>query len=146
MYKTKNEIEKWIKIFNPEQVERMRADNYLDHIDDEDLNGCERFKGAGEWSVELVAPQALLDLLPKWESKNWWEVGIVIDEYGDGVFASEQEALDEYGVKNIDEINAHFARRFYDVSLDEEEYWVSLEKQFEGKTGLPFEEFRVNYC
>ena len=33
MYKTKKEIEKWIKAFNPEQVERMRADNFMDHLD-----------------------------------------------------------------------------------------------------------------
>ena len=145
MYKTKKEIEDWIKKFNPEQVERMRADNYLDHIDEGDLNGSERFRGGGNWSVELVVPQALLDLLPEWESENWWEVGVVMDEDGEGIFESEQEALDEYGVKSIDEINAHFARRFYDVSLDEEEYWVSLEKEFEGKTGLPFEQIRVNY-
>ena len=145
MYKTKKEIEKWIKAFNPEQVERMRADNYLDHIDEEDLHGSERFRDGGNWSVELVVPQALLDLLPEWESENWWEVGVVMDEDGEGIFESEQEALDEYGVKSIDEINAHFARRFYDVSLDEEEYWVSLEKEFEGKTGLPFEQIRVNY-
>ena len=145
MYKTKKEIEKWIKAFNPEQVERMRADNYLDHIDAGDLHGSERFRGGGNWSVELVAPQALLDLLPEWESENWWKVGVVMDEDGEGIFESEQEALDEYGVKSIDDINAHFARRFYDVSLDEEEYWVSLEKEFEGKTGLPFEQIRVNY-
>ncbi len=71
MYKTKNEIEVWIKAFNPRQVERMRADNYLEYIDDDDLNGNNRFRNGGEWSVELVAPQALLDLLPEWESKNW---------------------------------------------------------------------------
>ena len=82
MYKTKKEIEDWIKKFNPEQVERMRADNYLDPIVEEDLNGSERFRGGGNWSVELVAPQALLDLLPEWESKNWWEVGVVMDEDG----------------------------------------------------------------
>ena len=145
MYKPKKEIEDWIKKFNPEQVERMRADNYLDYIDAGDLNGSERFRGGGNWSVEFVVPQALLDLLPEWESENWWEVGVVMDEDGEGVFESEQEALDEYGVKSIDEINVHFARRFYDVSLDEEEYWVSLEKEFEGKTGLPFEQIRVNY-
>ena len=145
MYKTKKEIAKWIKAFNLEQVERMRADNYLDPLDEEDLNGSERFRGGGNWSVELVAPQALLDLLPEWESKNWWEVGVVMDEDGEGIFELEQEALDEYGVKSIDEINAHFARRLYDVSLDEEEYWVALEKEFEGKTGLPFEQIRGNY-
>jgi len=143
MYKTKKEIEKWIKAFNQEQVERMKADNYLDYIDDS--NGCERFKDGGEWLVELIAPQALLDLLPEWEMKNWWEVRIVIVDNAEGIFKSEQEALDEYGVKSIDEINAHFARRFYDLSLDEEEYWVSLEKEFEGETGLPFEQIRVNY-
>ena len=145
MYKTKKEIEKWIKAFNPEQVERMRADNYLDHIEKEDLHGNERFRGSGNWSVEIVAPQALLDLLPEWESKNWWAVDVVIDDDGEGVFESEQEALHEYGVKSIDQINAHFARRFYDVSLDEEEWWISLEKEIKGKTDLPFEQFRVNY-
>ena len=145
MYKTKKEIEDWIKKFNPEQVERMRADNYLDHINDDDLDGNQRFRDCGNWSVELVAPQGLLDLLPEWESKNWWEVSVVIDGEGEGVFDSEQEALDEYGVKSIDEVNAHFVRRFYDVSLDEEEWWISLEKKIEDKTGLPFEQFRVNY-
>ncbi len=49
MYKTKNEIEEWIKTFNQEQVERMRADNYLNYIDDDDLNGFERFRSDGEW-------------------------------------------------------------------------------------------------
>ncbi len=145
MYKTKKEIADWIKKFNPEQVERMRADKYLDHIDEGDLNGSQRFRGGGNWSVELVVPQALLDLLPDWESKNWWEVSIVVDAEGEGVFDSEQEALNEYGVKSINEINSHFARRFYDVSLDEEEWWISLEKEIEGKTFLPFEQFRVNY-
>ncbi|WP_269608943.1 hypothetical protein [Prochlorococcus marinus] len=145
MYKNKKEIEKWIKAFNPEQVERMRVDNYLDHIDEGDINGSKRFRGGGNWSVELVVPQAVLDLLPEWESKNWWQVGVVMDEDGEGIFKSEQKALDEYGVKSIDEINAHFARRFYDLSLDEEEWWISLEKEFEGKTGLPFEQIRVNY-
>jgi len=93
MYKTKKEIEKWIKAFNQEQVERMKADNYLDYIDDS--NGCERFKDGGEWLVELIAPQALLDLLPEWEMKNWWEVRIVIVDNAEGIFKSEQEALDE---------------------------------------------------
>tara|TARA_Y100001968_G_scaffold248379_1_gene232908 strand:- start:153 stop:302 length:150 start_codon:yes stop_codon:yes gene_type:complete len=48
------------------------------------------------------------------------EIGAVIDNC-EGIFESEEEALEEYGVKSIDEINTHFARRFYDVSLDEEE-------------------------
>ena len=40
---------------------------------------------------------------------------------------------------SIDEINSHFARRFYDVSLEGEEWRVSLDKDIEGNTGLPFE-------
>ena len=52
-------------------------------------------------SVELAVPQALFDLLPEWESKNWWEVSVVIDGEGEEVFDSKQEALDEYGVKSI---------------------------------------------
>tara|TARA_Y100001968_G_scaffold259680_1_gene247035 strand:- start:22 stop:177 length:156 start_codon:yes stop_codon:yes gene_type:complete len=47
----------------------MRADNDLDHINDNDLDGNERFRGGGNWSVELVALQALLDLLPEWKVK-----------------------------------------------------------------------------
>jgi hypothetical protein len=123
----------------------MKADNYLDHIDNTDLDGYARFRGGGNWSVELVVPQALLDLLPEWESKNWWEVDLLMNDDGEGIFEAEKEALDEYGVSSIEEINAHFVRRFYDLSLDEEEWWVSLEKEIEGKTGLVFEQFKVNY-
>ena len=83
MYKTKKEIEQWIKAFNLEQVERMRADNYLELIDDEDFNGCARFRGGGNWSVELVVPEALFDLLPEWESKNWWEIDLLMNEHGE---------------------------------------------------------------
>ena len=82
---------------------------------------------------ELVAPQSLLDLLPEWKSECWWEVDIIRD-----VNIPEEYALKENRVQSLDEINSHFARRFYDISLEEEEYWVSLEKEFEGKTGLPF--------
>jgi len=34
------------------------------------------------------------------------------------VFDLEQEALDEYDVKNIHEINAHFATKFCDSTLE----------------------------
>ena len=95
MKKTKKEIEKWIKAFNSEQVERMRADNYLDHIDEEDLYGNERFRGGGNWSVELLVPKTLLALLPELESDNWWEVGFVVDDEGQGVFESENMVLKE---------------------------------------------------
>ncbi len=55
--------------FKLEQVERMRADNNLDHIDDNNLDRCERFIGGRNWSVEVVAPQAVLHLIPEWERK-----------------------------------------------------------------------------
>tara|TARA_Y100001968_G_scaffold143613_1_gene131198 strand:- start:443 stop:610 length:168 start_codon:yes stop_codon:yes gene_type:complete len=47
----------------------MRADNNLDHIDDNNLDRCERFIGGRNWSVEVVAPQAVLHLIPEWERK-----------------------------------------------------------------------------
>tara|TARA_Y100001968_G_scaffold247323_1_gene231772 strand:- start:549 stop:689 length:141 start_codon:yes stop_codon:yes gene_type:complete len=46
----------------------------------------------------------------------------------------------------MNEINANLARRFYEVSLDEKEWWISLEKEIEGKTDLPFKHLIVNYC
>ena len=141
MAKTKKEIEEWIKAFNLRQVERMKEDDYDDYIDEDDINGFERFRGGGEWGIELTVPQAILDLLPEWESSCWWEVDIV-DENGDGAFESEDEALDEYGVESIDEINAHFCRRFYDLTDEEESWWESLEDEIKGKTGLPFEEVK----
>ena len=141
MAKTKKEIEEWIKAFNLRQVERMKEDDYDDYIYEDDINGFERFRGGGEWGIELTVPQAILDLLPEWESSCWWEVDIV-DENGDGAFESEDEALDEYGVESIDEINAHFCRRFYDLTDEEESWWESLEDEIKGKTGLPFEEVK----
>ncbi len=54
------------------------------------------------------------------------------------LFQSEQEALDKFAVKSIDEINPHFLISFYDLSLDEEGWWLSLEKEIVGKTGLHF--------
>ena len=80
----------------------MRADNYLDHINDDDLDGNERFRSGGNWSVELVAPKALLDLLPEWESKNWWEVGVVIDEDGEGDACDYNDGI---GVNEVNDVN-----------------------------------------
>ena len=137
MAKTKKEIEKWIKAFNAEQVERMKKDGY----EGNELDEFERFRGGGEWGIELTVPQAILDLLPEWESSCWWEVDIV-DENGEGAFELEHEALDEYGVESIDEINAHFCRRFYRLTDEEESWWESLEDEIKGKTGLPFEEVK----
>ena len=82
--------------------------------------------------------------MTEWESKNWWEVSVVIDAEGEGIFDSEQEALDEYGVKSIDEINAHFARRYYKMTDEEEAWWASLEVEIKGKTGQPFEEVQIS--
>ena len=140
MYKSKKEIEDWIKAFNKGQLKRMKEDKYEGYEEE-----SERFRGGGEWAVELTVPQAILDLLPEWESENWWEVPVVIDDDGEGVFEEEEEALEEYEVESIDKINAHFVRRFYQLSLDEEEWWVSLEKEIEGKTARPFESIIVSY-
>ena len=140
MYKSKKEIEDWVKAFNKEQIKRMKEDKYEGYEEE-----SERFRGGGEWSVELTVPQAILDLLPEWESENWWEVDVVIDDDGEGICQTEEEALEEFEVESIDKINALFVRRFYQLSLDEEEWWVSLEKEIEGKTGRPFEEVRVEY-
>ncbi len=47
---------------------------------------------------------------------------------GAGIVESKNEALGDYGVKSIEKINIHFARRFYEFSLDKEELLVSLER------------------
>ena len=67
MYKTKKEIEDWIKKFNPEQVERMRADNYLDHINDDDLDGNEITFFAVKPAPKAINPitKIHLDLSPE---------------------------------------------------------------------------------
>ena len=43
----------------------------------------------------------------------------------------------------IDKINSHFVRKFYQHSLYEEECWVFLEKEIEGKAGRPFEQISI---
>ena len=45
-----------------------------------------KIQGGGNWSVELVVPQALLDLIPEWESKNWWEADLLMNADGEGIF------------------------------------------------------------
>ena len=47
----KKEIEVWIKAFNERQFERMKEDDYLDYVDKEDINGRERFRGGGNWTI-----------------------------------------------------------------------------------------------
>tara|TARA_B100000579_G_scaffold425524_1_gene431376 strand:- start:104 stop:523 length:420 start_codon:yes stop_codon:yes gene_type:complete len=138
MYKSQKDIDDWIKAFNKREVKRMKKDKYKGY---EDLN----FRGGGEWGLELHVPQAILDLLPEEERKNWWEVGVVIDDDGEGICQDEEEALEEFGVKDIDDINAIFCRRFYEGMSDEdEEWWSSLEVEIKGKTGQPFEEVRIS--
>ena len=138
MYKSQKDIDDWIKAFNKREVKRMKKDKYKGY---EDLN----FRGGGEWGLELHVPQAILDLLPEEERDNWWEVGVVIDDDGEGICQDEEEALEEFGVKDIDDINAIFCRRFYEGMSDEdEEWWSSLEVEIKGKTGQPFEEVRIS--
>ena len=85
----------------------------------------------------------LLDLLPAEERKNWWEVNPVIDEDGQGFCQDEEELCEEYGLKDIDDMNPVFCRRFYEGMSDEDyEWWSSLEVEIKGKTGRPFEEVR----
>ena len=80
MSKSREEIEVWLKDFSRQQEERKENDQ--------------------EWDFELVVPQAILDLLPEWESDTWEEI----------------------------------------------DWWLSLEEEIQGKTGLPFEEIRDFYC
>ena len=42
----------------------------MDHINDKDLDGYERFGGGGNWSTMPVFPKSVVDLLSKWESEN----------------------------------------------------------------------------
>ena len=139
MYKSQKDIDDWIKAFNKEQIKRMKEDKYEGYEEE-----SERFRGGGEWSVELTVPQAILDLLPEWESENWWEVDVVIDDDGEGICQNEEEACEEFGVKDVDEINAVFCRRFYKMTDEEEGWWQSLEEEIKGKTGQPFEEVQIS--
>ena len=85
----------------------------------------------------------LLDLLPAEERKNWWEVNPVIDEDGQGFCQDEEECCEEYGLKDIDDMNTVFCRRFYEgMASEDQDWWSSLEVEIKGKTGQPFEEVR----
>ena len=127
MGKTKKEIEEWLKVFSKQQEERIENDE--------------------EWNYELYVPEAILDLLPEWERETWTEVDWMMDDEGIGIFedATLEEGLEEYGVESIDELNAIYQKRFYGITDEETDWWISLEKEIEGKTGLPFEEIRDFY-
>ena len=109
MYKSKKEIHDWVKTFNEREVKRLKKDDYWDEVKYQ----SKRFRGSGEWTLDIVVPQAILDLPPEWESENWWGTGIVIDEDGKAICDEGKEACEEYGVKDVDDINPIFARRFY---------------------------------
>ena len=136
MYKSQKDIDDWIKAFNKREVKRMKKDKYEGY---EDLN----FRGGGEWGLEVFVPQAILDLLPEEERENWWEVDPVIDEDGQGFCQDEEECCEEYGLKDIDDMNTVFCRRFYEgMASEDEAWWSSLEVEIKEKTGQPFEEVR----
>ena len=140
MYKSKKEIHDWVKAFNEREVKRLKKDDYWDEVKDQ----SDRFRGGGEWALEIHVPQAILDLLPDEERENWWEVDVVIDDDGEGICQNEEEACEEFGVKDVDEINAVFCRRFYKMTDEEEGWWQSLEEEIKGKTGQPFEEVQIS--
>ena len=136
MYKSQKDIDDWIKAFNKREVKRMKKDKYEGY---EDLN----FRRGGEWGLEVFVPQAILGLLPEEEKENWWEVDPVIDEDGQGFCQNEEEVYEEYGLKDIDDMNTVFCRRFYEgMASEDQDWWSSLEVEIKGKTGQPFEEVR----
>ena len=137
MYKSQKDIDDWVKDFNKRELKRMKKDDPDATSDDLD------FRGGGEWGLEVFVPQAVLDLLPEEERENWWEVDVVIDEDGQGICQDEEEACEEFGVKDVDDINAIFCRRFYSgMASEDQDWWSSLEVEIKGKTGQPFEEVR----
>ena len=141
MYKSQKDIDDWVEAFNKREVQRLKKDDYWDEVKDQ----SDRFRGGGEWALEIHVPQAILDLLPDEERENWWEVDVVIDDDGEGICQNEEEACEEFGVKDVDDINAVFCRRFYKMTDEDEAWWSSLEVEIKGKTGRPFEEVRISY-
>ena len=139
MYKSQKDMDDWVKDFNKRELKRMKKDDPDATSDDLD------FRGGGEWGQECFVPQAVLDLLPEEERENWWEVDVVIDYDGEGICQNEEEACEEFGVKDVDDINAVFCRRFYKMTDEDEAWWASLEVEIKGKTGRPFEEVLISY-
>ena len=136
MYKSQKDIDDWVEAFNKREVKRMKKDK---------CNGYQNmnFRGGGPWELEVFVPQAILDLLPEEERKNWWEVNPVIDDDGQGFCQDEEELCEEYGLKDIDDMNPVFCRRFYEgMASEDQDWWSSLEVEIKGKTGQPFEEVR----
>ena len=128
MAKTKKEIEEWLKDFSKKQKEN--------------------YEEGEEWNYEMYVPEAILNLLPEWERGTWDEVDWMIDDEGIGVFEEYtlEKGLEEYGVESIDDLNKIYWKRFYGITNDESEWWLSFEKEIQGKTGLPFEEIIDGWC
>ena len=128
MVKTKKEIEEWLKGFSKKQEENKENDE--------------------EWNYEMYVPEAILNLLPEWERETWTEVDWMIDDEGIGLLEEDtlEGELEDYGVESIDDLNEIYWKRFYGITGDESDWWLSLEKEIQGKTGLPFEEIRDFWC
>ena len=128
MVKTKKEIEEWLKGFSKKQEENKENDE--------------------EWNYEMYVPEAILNLLPEWERETWTEVDWMIDDEGIGLLEEDtlEGELEDYGVESIDDLNKIYWKRFYGITGDESDWWLSLEKEIQGKTGLPFEEIRDFWC
>jgi len=150
----KKEVEVFIRKLNQSQVERMRRDEYDEYLDEDDLDGCERFRGGGEWSIELTIPKPILDLLPEDEKDNWWQVPWIIegdDCHSEGLCWEEDgNAKTEFGVEDkdletIDETCPLFCRRYYEFDDEQTKWWENLEKEYRDKIDLPFDEVLFRY-
>mgnify|MGYP001358917897 CR=1 FL=1 len=145
MAKTKKEIEEWLKVFYRRQKERQIEDDVW-----EEGRGSEEYeffvRSCYENNFTIYIPEAIYDLLPDWD---WdWEgcdwvmdsnsglglLGVEGEEYAD------EDAKEQYGVDSVDDLNTCIYKRFYCLRSSEYDWWVSLEEEIKGKTGLPFEE------
>ena len=52
----------------------------------------------------------------------------------------DEDAKEQYGVDSVDDLNECYYKQFYCLNQAEYDWWISLEEQIKGKTGLPFEE------
>ncbi len=143
MAKTKQEIEEWLKVFYQRQVKRLEEDEMekdSEYYIDED--GSVTTSSA---NYIIYVPEAILDLLPDWEY-GWEGCDWVMDSEGIGLLGIEgeeyadEDAKEQYGVDSVDDLNSCHYKQFYCMRQSEYDWWVSLEEEIKGKTGLPFEE------
>ena len=57
-----------------------------------------------------------------------------------GAKYANADANEQYGVDSVDDLNDCLVKKFYCMNYEEDTWWMSLEKEIRGKTGLPFEE------